>query len=135
MLISFLGIQNMPLSRIALVIRLAVLQNTQPSVARNVLRFWEDAKGGVTLGPRRCKIRDLVYVTSWTRFNLIGMDWSTALAGTGEGKVVWASPSVPMGEHASINYKPFPITLKDGAGGYWVRAWTFEDGHKENQNR
>jgi hypothetical protein len=135
MLISFLDIQNMPLSRIALVIRLAVLQNTQPSVARNVLRFWEDAKGGVTLGPRRCKIRDLVYVTSWTRFNLVGMDWSTALAGAGEGKVVWASPSVPMGEYASINYKPFPITLKDGAGGYWVRAWTFEDGHKENQNR
>lgn len=113
-------------------IRLAVLLNSQPGVVRNILRFWEGAKGGVTPGPPGCKIRDLVYVTSWTRFNLIGMDWSAALAGPGEGKVVWASPSLPMGDQASINYKPFAITMKDGAEGYWVRAWTFEDGHKEH---
>jgi len=65
----------------------------------------------------------LPVISSWTTFEYNGMDFANALKGgrrEGVGKVVFTLPKValPLG----ITVAPLAIVVKDGKGGYWLRA-------------
>ena len=90
----------------------------------------------VAPGAKGTRLAFLPFVSSWTTFPYNGMDFSGALAaGDGkdgkeaeEGKVVFVQPRValPLG----IMVDPLAIVLKDGEGGYWLRANLSKTGWK-----
>ncbi|TFK37358.1 hypothetical protein BDQ12DRAFT_564762, partial [Crucibulum laeve] len=115
--------KSLPLSRIALEIRLCCVRNKQPSAVRSSLEFWEKHRADFTApGKRPYRMDTLPVISPWTTFGYNDLDFSSALAvgEKGSGKVVFTVPNamLPM----RVTLKPFSLILKDGKGGYWIRA-------------
>lgn len=71
----------------------------------------------------------LPFVSSWTTFGYNGLDFSAAVVGgrkngegKGGGKVVFTQPRVALTLPWGIMVDPLSVVLKDGLGGYWIRA-------------
>ncbi|KAI5844027.1 hypothetical protein DFP73DRAFT_75213 [Morchella snyderi] len=119
---SFSAFQKLPLSRLALEIRLCVLRNKQPSAVRKTLQFMEDTVDKVlSPGVPGGRPDFLPFLSSWTTFEYNRLDFSGACEKGQEGRVEFthAYCAFPGG----IDIRPFGVTLKDGKGGYWIRTW------------
>ncbi|KAF8988278.1 hypothetical protein BDQ17DRAFT_1433432 [Cyathus striatus] len=128
-------LQAASIARIALDIRLTCIRNKQPSVVKSALRFWEQhAKSFVSPSPpdRSLGISFVPIVSHWTTFEYNKLDFCGALkAGSESGKVVYTQPAVAYVLNLTI--KPTIIVLKDGKGGYWIRATLLSKGWKGHE--
>jgi hypothetical protein len=116
-----------------------VLRNKQSPIIKANLEFQEKhVTELVAPGARGTRLAFLPFVSSWTTFEYNGMNFSGALLKDenddpkqsnsgrrcteklGTGKVGFVQPwvALPMG----ITVDPLAIVLKDGKGGYWIRA-------------
>ncbi|KAF8991436.1 hypothetical protein BDQ17DRAFT_281308, partial [Cyathus striatus] len=129
---SLSQVQSSPLSRIALEIRLCCIRNKQPSAIRTALKFWEDnVKSFIIPKPPDVSLTKVMSFMplfgSWTTFEYNKLDFGGGLkaghAG-GDGRVVFTQPCIALPMHATV--KPTAVLLKDGKGGYWLRANLWE---------
>ena len=116
---------NSSLTQIALVVRLSVILNKQPSSVRKAIQFYEThTTDALSFGTPGIRYAFIPVIGSWTTFNYNGLDLSGAFPegsrSQDQGKVVFTQPLVafPMG----VKLCPFTISLKDGNGGYWLRS-------------
>jgi hypothetical protein len=125
---SFSSFPTSSLANLAKTIRTSVLRNKQPEIIKANLEFQEQhITELVAPGGKNMRLAFLPFVSSWTTFEYNGLDFSGALVGggmdggwKGERKVVFTQPRValPLG----IVVDPLAVVLKDGEGGYWIRA-------------
>ncbi|TFK37075.1 hypothetical protein BDQ12DRAFT_685767 [Crucibulum laeve] len=114
--------KSLPFSCVALEIRLCCVRNKQPSAVRSSLEFWETHRAAfIAPGKRPYRMDTLPVISPWTTFGYNDLDFSSALAAgeKGSGKVVFTVPNAML---MRITLKPFFLILKDGKGGYWIRA-------------
>jgi hypothetical protein len=130
---SLFEFQSSPLASLAASIRTTVLRSKQPANIKANLQFQEEhATELVAPGAKGMRLDRLPFVSSWTREEYAGMDFSGAMAGGGKvaekAKVVFVQPKValPLG----IMVDPLAIVVKDGQGGYWLRANLSKSGWK-----
>jgi hypothetical protein len=119
--------QASSLASLAASIRTTVLRSKQSSIIKANLEFQEQhATELVAPGAQGTRLDRLPFVSSWTREEYAGLDFSAAMAdggkvaGEGDAKVVFVQPKValPLG----ITVDPLAIVVKDHQGGYWLRA-------------
>lgn len=118
--------QTSSLASQAFTIRSAILLSKQPEIIKSNLEFQEQhITEFVAPGGKDMRLAFLPFVSSWTTFEYNGLDFSMALKShkkldEKEGRVIFTLPRValPLG----IMVDPLAIVLKDGEGGYWLRA-------------
>ncbi|KAL3482071.1 hypothetical protein BJX99DRAFT_217312 [Aspergillus californicus] len=116
-------VQMESIAKIAERIRLATLEYKSPAVIQRELRFIEDK----VLAPAVPKSRGamkwgLPFVTPWTTFDFKRLDFSGACLAACQRRpsVVFVNPDLRL---IGGNFpNPLLISVKDGSGGYWVRA-------------
>ncbi|KAL2821322.1 hypothetical protein BDW59DRAFT_164205 [Aspergillus cavernicola] len=114
-------LQTHSIAAIAARIRLSTIQYRHPEVIKRQIRLLEDKvlapamqdlRGGVKWGT--------AMVSPWTTFNYLSLDFSGASREGRKASVVFVTPNTPLS--LGVLPSPFTITLKDGAGGYWLRG-------------
>jgi len=120
--------QNSTLANLAMAIRTSILCNRQPQIIKANVEFQEQHIAD-SFAPTPSR---LPYVTSWTAFEHNGMDFSAALVGgrrdgAEEGKVVFTQPKAGFPFGIILDEA---VVLKDGSGGYWIRATLSQTGWK-----
>ncbi|KAL4869887.1 hypothetical protein BDV12DRAFT_70487 [Aspergillus spectabilis] len=114
-------VQTESIARVAEKIRRATLEYNRPTAIKRELRSIEDR----VLAPAVPKIRGSLKwgvpcVAPWTSFDYASLDFSGASHRDRKPSVVFVHPDISLigGSPSS----PFLVTVKDGSGGYWLRA-------------
>ncbi|PMD31654.1 hypothetical protein L207DRAFT_190766 [Hyaloscypha variabilis F] len=123
---SLSSFQTATLASLALRIRTSVLLSKQPEIIKSNLEFQEQhITELVAPGGKDMRLGFLPFLSSWAAFEYNALDFSMGLKGGrklggDEGRVVFTLPRValPLG----IMVDPLAVVLKDGEGGYWLRA-------------
>lgn len=105
-----------------------MIRHKQPSVVREALEFWEaNPTTLATLGGPGVRWDFWPFLTTWTRFEYNGMDFSAALVPAEKsrgdvtaGKVIFTQPYAAF--PAAVRLDPYAFLVKDGQGGYWLNA-------------
>jgi hypothetical protein len=128
---SFQEFQRASVATIAANMRLCCYQNKQPSSVKKALKFFEEnIVGSLVPVSSDTRLDYSATITSWTTFEYNKLNFAAArdknVPGTGE--VIFTQPMT--GLPLNIVIPPYFFTLKDGRGGYWIRATNFATGWK-----